>query len=283
MISSSCSIIYTPKTIFLCLKGKSNILKNSVNMTKNYVLALDFDGVILDSAEENYYTGLEAYKKFKGPNSVHNFSLKKFLEGRPLCKSGEEFYLVFKMMDENPKINFKKISKKQWENWLDIYKGGAASFTKIFYQTRKKIMADNFEKWLKWQRPFRGILKEIKKAKKIFKKVLIATAKNKNSAKKILKHHGLNLEIVGREFSTHKHEQLTHLKGKFNVDYKNIIFIDDFIENLIVPKKLGVNVALAGWGYVRNESLKLAKKYNIPIFKRNNLLNQIVKKLNTKT
>lgn len=245
-------------------------------MFKNYILVFDFDGVILDSAKENYYTGLKAYKKFKRKAvKTKFFTLKKFLEGRPLCRSGDEFYIIFKLMEENPEINFKKISFKKWKRLLNKYNDKAKKYTDIFYQVRKESIKKNFKKWLRYQSLYKGISNEIKKAKKIFKKVLIATAKDAKSAEKILNYYNLNLKVIGREFSTHKDRQLTYIKEKYKVNYKNLIFIDDFVENLIVPKKLGITVALAKWGYINPESLKLAKKYKIPILRLSNLNKQI--------
>lgn len=245
-------------------------------MLKKYILALDFDGVILNSARENYHTGLIAYKKFGGRIDKKNLPYKKFLSGRLLCRSGEDFYLIFKLTENFPEINFRKISFKKWKSYLKKHKRSAGAYTETFYQARKELIKNNFKKWLLWQKPYKGIIKELKKAKKIFKEIVVATAKDKNSAETILNYYGLKLEVTGREFSTHKHEQLSFIKEKFKTNYEKIIFIDDFIENLIMPQKLGVNVGLAGWGYARDESLKLAEKENIPVIKLKNLTKQII-------
>ncbi|MBI2252952.1 MAG: HAD family hydrolase [Armatimonadetes bacterium] len=244
---------------------------------KNYIIALDFDGVIWDSALENWETGYKAYIKAGGILTYQDKIKKKFLRGRFLCRIGEDFYLLFKMLEDNPKIKFLEIKREDFLKLKEKYLKELPKFTKYFYQEREKQVKEDFKSWMNLQGPYPGILKFIRIFQKKCKKIIISTAKDWSSAVKLLNHYKIKLEIISREFNLDKNKHLNLIKEKEKVDFSQIIFIDDSLENLIPAKKIGVKSAFASWGYNTLLDKKLASENKIPILNLKNLNKQIFK------
>jgi phosphoglycolate phosphatase-like HAD superfamily hydrolase len=98
--------------------------------------------------------------------------------------------------------------------------------------------------------------------------VVIATTRDKTSVSAILEKHELSIDsrkIFGREFSIDKRAQMQFITKEFGVPFKEMFFIDDILEQLRLVGALGVNVALASWGYSNEKQLAEARNNGIPI------------------
>lgn len=244
-------------------------------MKNKKILALDFDGVLWESAGENWEIGYLAYKKFSSTLPYNAKNNKKFLHGRYLARSGEDFYYIFKLMDESPNLDLRNLTRTKWVNFKKKHKKSAEAFTEEFYRIRRDARENNYKKWAKMQGPYPEMLKEIKKLKKYFDKIYVTSAKDVRSIKLLLKDYKLDFEVFGREHSIHKHEQLGMLKKLHQLEHGDIYFIDDCLENLEPLINSGVNIFMSGWGYNSKQEQTKAKKLGIPIVKLKNLLKQI--------
>jgi len=232
-------------------------------MHKKDLLVLDFDGVIVDSLKENFILSLKAFNEINNCNKKI-ITYKKFAQGRIFCKTALDYYLAFKLVYLDPDMDFLSMTHAKWAKLFEKHKEEINRFPKIFYKLRIYEIKNNFNNWIKYQYVYKGIKETIFALKSKFKKIILATARDSYSARKILKHNGINIEIIGREVSINKAVLLTYIKDKYRTDYPDLYFIDDNIGNLLEPKKMGVNVFLAGWGFLPKESFKIAKKYKIP-------------------
>ncbi|MFH1454422.1 MAG: hypothetical protein ABIH00_10675 [Armatimonadota bacterium] len=244
-------------------------------MNKDRILALDFDGVLWDSAQENWVTGYITYFKYSDKLACTRKNNKKFLQGRYLARSGEDFYYLFRMLDENPDIDFRKITPEKWKEYKKKHEIAAEPFVREFYKTRKCLLQYDHKGWAMHQQPYPGIINDIKGLEKYFKHIYITSAKDTPSIKKLIKSRRIKFKVIGREHSTHKHEQLKYLKDKHGIKYENIYFIDDCMENLTPLLNTKVNIFLAGWGYNSAEDKIEAKKLGIPVVNLKDLTQKI--------
>lgn len=130
-------------------------------------------------------------------------------------------------------------------------------------ESRRLNLAD----WLKPQHIYEGNVETIKKALTIFDGVSICTTKDKASVEALLSTVNLRMLILSKEHTFDKKLQLYILAASFGVEPEQILFVDDLLDNLLKVRSLGVNVALAGWGYNCAQSRAKAEELGIPVFK----------------
>jgi len=61
---------------------------------------------------------------------------------------------------------------------------------------------------------------------------------------------------------------MKYIVNSYQVEFKDIYFVDDQVNHLIKVKSLGVNVFLAGWSYATKAQKEEAKRQNIPIIEK---------------
>lgn len=157
--------------------------------------------------------------------------------------------------------------------WSDFVAQGAAlkNFLAFFgrrlaywrAQSRRQNLAD----WLKPQPIYPGNLEVIKQALASFDGVSICTTKDRASVEALLATVDLKMLILSKEHTFDKKVQLYILATSFGVEGEQILFVDDLLDNLLKVRPLGVQVALAGWGYNCAKSRLEAKELGIPVLK----------------
>lgn len=218
------------------------------------VLALDFDGVIWDSAGECYQTGWRAYQELTGKVLSDRQFERGFLRGRPLARTGHDFYLLLKMMDEDPQKDLAQVSLEEFCHLRGLHAEAAAKFDRVFYLLRAHFRDVEPETWKSWQQPYADFMKVLEDWEGRFHGIALATTKDTDSASNLLSSTGRKWPVFGKEFSEHKADQIEGIAQHFQVDPEQILFIDDLVENLeqVAPTK--ATVALAKWGYNLEES-----------------------------
>ncbi|MBI2266611.1 MAG: hypothetical protein HYU64_15850 [Armatimonadetes bacterium] len=229
------------------------------------ILALDFDGVIWDSVRECLVVGAEAYRAAGGRLLSQEWAEKHFYAGRPLCRTGQDFYLLFRLPAENPNLDFARFPYPDFIRAREAYREEMASFEKLFYEIRRHWVLDRFEDWANLQAPYSGILREISEISQIYADIVVVTTKDEHSASRLLGRWNLHIPVYGKEFSTNKGEVLKYIQGKCGILPEQICLVDDLLENLLPHRDLGVRLALAGWGYNTVESREWAKEQGIPV------------------
>lgn len=213
------------------------------------VLALDFDGVVWDSAGECYQVGWRAYQELTGKILSDRAYERGFLRGRPLARTGHDFYLLLRLMEENPERDLAQMSLEEFVHERGLHADEAAKFDRIFYLLRAHFRDSEPELWTSWQAPYRDMLKLLDEWEPRFHGVALATTKDTDSAKGLLATIGRHWPVFGKEFSEHKADQIEGVAQHFKVSPTQILFVDDLLENLEQVRPTKAAMALADWGY----------------------------------
>ena len=252
------------------------------------ILALDFDGVIVDSILESLFISHNAYFNLYNSKTSKNFGgelfsfenwdkiknyyqedIKYYRTLRPYIRGATDYGIIQKLMEDGKKINN--------QNEFDIYRNAVdfdfQSYHVEFYKEREKLQNINYRAWFNLEPPYPEIIKGVKKLLENGTKTVIATS---NSRKAIMKSFTPEFfgffikpkEILDIRFGEDKSEQMKYIVNSYQVEFKDIYFVDDQVNHLIKVKSLGVNVFLAGWSYATKAQKEEAKRQNIPIIEK---------------
>jgi phosphoglycolate phosphatase-like HAD superfamily hydrolase len=261
------------------------------------ILALDFDGVIVDSAWECLFVSHNAYfqvykqkeKDFFGgePFTFENWEniKKKYIKEieyyrvmRPYIRGANDYGLIIKLLEE------KKLIKSQEE--FDAYRKTVdfkfKDFHQEFYKERDRIQAMDFRAWFKLESAFPKITKDINKLLEEGTKIIIATSNRRRAIAQCFTTEYLGFEIkkediLDKKYGENKSEQMKQIVKIYNVKFEEIYFVDDQVSHLIQTRPLGVKVFLAGWSYATDIQKKEARKQNIPIIEKEEDFYPIIK------
>lgn len=245
-------------------------------ITKDFIIALDFDGVLWDSVDEACYTGYRAYKILEGDIKAEYKLLKEqFRKGRFFVKAANDCFIIFYLLKQNPGIDFLNFPGDKFYSLRDKLREKTELFTEIFYKERYMLQNEDFNNWLSMQKAYDEVNKEFPLIKESFLDTIICSTKDEETIIKVLKHTGLSCKVYGRGNSLKKSDILINISEEKNVSPERIILVDDILENLIEVKKAGINAMMAEWGYNNKKEQKKAQKYHIPILKKKNILKQL--------
>ena len=261
------------------------------------ILALDFDGVIVDSAWECLFVSYNAYfqvyeRKEKdffggGPFTFENWEnikkrYKKEIEHyrimRPYIRGANDYGLIIKLLEE------KKLIKNQEE--FDVYRKTVdfkfKDFHQEFYKERDRIQEMDFKAWFKLESAFPKITKDINKLLEEGTKIIIATSNRRRAIVQCFTPEYLGFEIkkediLDKRYSEDKSEQMKQIAKLYNVKFEEIYFVDDQVSHLIQTRPLGIKVFLAGWSYATDIQKEEARKQNISIIEKEEDFYPIVK------
>jgi phosphoglycolate phosphatase-like HAD superfamily hydrolase len=243
---------------------------------KDFIIAFDFDGVIWNSVNECLHVGYEVFKGLEGAINIDAETLKiRFAGGRYLVRTGSDFYIVLKLIQEDPSIDFPLVNNDYFYSLRDKYKDSIDKFTHLFYKNRNERKHNNFNQWLSLQGPFPGVIEQLPEIKAKARDLVICTTKDEDSIKKLLAVYKQDYHVYGRDFSTNKKEQMLHLAKSHNLSPENIVFIDDLLENLLQVKNAGVIPVMSGWGYNNRKEWQKAEELGIRIIEKEKILSQI--------
>ncbi len=233
------------------------------------LLALDFDGVISDSAPESYVVAMRTWCEFvpetrltdrsdvflssRTPTArqVASESLyQEFLERMPLGNRAEDYAVVLASLDRGVDVpdqsaydGFKTTLDADW----------LQQFHQRFYQLRQTLCDADVDGWHALMKPYPK-LREILRAHAPEVELAIATSKDARSVRALL--HAYEIEdlfsderLLDKETGVNKVAHLEHLQARFGFDYGEMVFVDDKLNHLDHVASLGVACVLAGWGY----------------------------------
>lgn len=238
-------------------------------MTKNGVITIDFDGVIGDSVKECFVQSVKAYADLGGKIQENNETERKFREARPLITQVEHFLTVMRLIEQNPNIDFGKITQREMNEEFKKDKEKATQFDQRFKQHRKKMQMISHGEWLRLQKSFPRVVKFVRKLQ-AGNRVFIATTKDAKSLAVLLKRYGINIpetNILTKDFSADKTEQLKEIAKRAGVPINRVVLVEDAIEQVHAAKQIGAKGVLVNWGYNTQGQRKEAKKERIPIIR----------------
>jgi phosphoglycolate phosphatase-like HAD superfamily hydrolase len=141
--------------------------------------------------------------------------------------------------------------------WLDGY----PAFKEAFYGARRALQEQDMAAWLSMTPPYPGLPDAVAQIAAAGVTVVVATGRDNDSTWRLLGHHGMSehvTEVVSRELSSHKDEQMEYLAGRYGVGPAQLLFIDDALRNVRAVRGRAVPW-LATWGSARPEHVAQAR------------------------
>ena len=236
-------------------------------MNNSIIYALDFDGVICDSAVETAITGWKASTKIWAdmPLTAPQELINRFRLIRPIIETGYEAILAMRLL---------YLGKTTEEIYLD-YGGHTEKLLKeanvsvddlkqLFGEIRDVWIANDLADWVNMNPLFEGVAKKLRTLEQLCRWYVVTT-KQERFVKQILKANGIELadeRIYGLDRNMSKVEVLTGLVTAYPND--TIHFVEDRLPTLLnVMKKdelAHVNLIFALWGYNTAEDKAIAAK-----------------------
>lgn len=238
---------------------------DSVVQKPQRVLALDFDGVIWDSAGECFETGWRAYKDLFGTDLSGEKNRQNFLAGRPLARTGHDFFLLLRLIEEQPERDLQSFPFEEFLQLRIELEEEASRFNEQFYTLRSHYRDHDFVAWASWQGVYPEMIALLQRWEDSFRGVAIATTKDTASAGALLASTGREYAVFGKEFSLDKLLQIEAIAESHQVSCSDILFVDDLLENLEQVAPTGARTALACWGYNTEESRGQARELGYPV------------------
>jgi phosphoglycolate phosphatase-like HAD superfamily hydrolase len=243
------------------------------------VLALDFDGVISNSAPEAFVVALRTYVAMKEQTSlrdahanvsgerapeldvVRSHALyRPFLDLMPLGNRAEDYAVGLaaveagrELPDQSAYDAFREGIDSQW----------LRDYHQRFYRVRARLSSADPEGWLRLMSPYEPFLAVLRRRARDVE-LSVATAKDRASVRKLLRAYGIDALfsegcVLDKEIGVTKSAHLEHLHEKFGCDFPEMTFVDDKVNHLDHVSRLGVRCALATWGFNGSREVKLAR------------------------
>ena len=249
-------------------------MKNSQTSQRNSqsVYALDFDGVICDSAIETSVTAWKAAQKIWQdiPHTLPSEKLMNdFRQVRPFLETGYEAILMMRLLQQGVSVaSLSNNYTKLLEQLIHSNKLKTSDLKNLFGETRDHWIKEDLHEWLKMNPLFAGIQQTLIKLEK--NAWYIITTKQERFVKYILQANNIHLKdthIYGMERKMSKADSLLKIVKKH--PNKNITFIEDRLPTLVnihANKKLkAIKLYLASWGYNTSEDKGNARNLSIEL------------------
>jgi len=224
-------------------------------MNTSILYALDFDGVICDSAVETAITGWRAacqiWPDMHGEAPAE--MIARFREIRPIIETGYESILAMRLLQQGESCE--AIFESHGEKMQALMQQAAIDaeqLKKLFGDIRDQWIAADLNDWVAKNPLFEGLASKLRKLPS--NDWYIITTKQERFVKHILAANGINLDgerIFGLDRNLSKPQVLTQLLAKH--PERNICFVEDRLPTLINVQKQtelsAVTLLFALWGY----------------------------------
>ncbi len=232
--------------------------------------ALDFDGVICDSAIETGITGWQAARKIwhDMPEHAPEPIINAFLQARPIIETGYEAILTVRLLYLQESLD--SICSNRAENFTKLMQSKAISIEQLkmlFGQTRDAWIANDAVHWTTINRLFDGVAEKLQNLDP-HTPWYIVTTKQERFVKTILAANAIALPeqaIFGLERNLSKAQVLEQLLVRH--PDRACYFVEDRLPTLLAiqdnPALKNVNLLFALWGYNTAEDKVLARQQGL--------------------
>lgn len=230
------------------------------------LLALDFDGVISNSALESFIVALRTFRILEPESAVARVAdslieadteiirqhtlFQGFLELMPLGNRAEDMGVALRRLSNGDRVP----DQKAW----DLLRGKESpeflsDFHYRFYRERDILRDRDPEAWLRLLAPYSEFLDVLRRHR--HECILaLATAKDRKSVNVLLAAYSITdlfapEWIVDKEAGVSKRSHISILQDRSGVAFSEITFVDDKLNHLEDVSALGVEGVLAAWGY----------------------------------
>jgi phosphoglycolate phosphatase-like HAD superfamily hydrolase len=233
------------------------------------LLALDFDGVISDSAPEAFVVALHTWRALcperplapewragrDGPTPARAEVTAQplyagFIELMALGNRAEDYAVMLDALEAHARLP----DQAAYDAWRDrLPREWLRAFHKAFYKVRAALSDADPAGWTALMGPYPEVPAILRRhAREVV--LAIATAKDRRSVARLLRGYGIDDlfsegRVLDKEAGVSKAEHLALLHERFGVPYPEITFVEDKVNHLDGAARLGVRCALAAWGY----------------------------------
>lgn len=242
-------------------------------MNKTIVYALDFDGVICDSAIETGISGWKAASQIWGDFDTPEPSLQlieQFRQVRPVMGTGYEAIALIRMLHDGDTVD--SIIKNFVEKKEKVFAGISLNIDELkqlFGETRDNWIKQDLNDWVIKNPLFPGIADKLRN---LSERSLwyIVTTKQERFVKKILKANNIELaddRIFGLDRNKPKAEILLELQAKH--EDVELCFVEDMLSALLKVVNHGsldaIKLFLVSWGYNLEQDRRQVGNYLIEL------------------
>jgi phosphoglycolate phosphatase-like HAD superfamily hydrolase len=236
-------------------------------INKSFVYALDFDGVICDSAIETAMTGWKVATKvwsdMEGtvPSNTH---LKQFQALRPYLETGYEAVIFMRLLQQGEAVEH---IQANIQRFFAQYASDTPLLKKLFGQTRDQWIQQDQEEWITMNPLFDGIAEKLCELKDC--NWYIVTTKQERFVEQILAANQVEMpvDIYGLDRQMSKSTVLAELIGRY--EKEKICLIEDRLPTLLKVQSQEdlseVDLQLVDWGYNTEQDRKKARVAGIPV------------------
>jgi phosphoglycolate phosphatase-like HAD superfamily hydrolase len=226
-------------------------------MTPTLFYALDFDGVICDSAVETAMTGWKAASKIwndfataQPPQPL----IDQFRLIRPLMETGYEAILIMRLLHQRESVAdiFKHYSEKK-QQIIESSKINITDLKQLFGATRDNWIDESAEEWIRMNPLFPGMANKLQRLNAQTEWAIITT-KQERFVMQILDAHQIMLapeNIFGLERQMSKEAVLIELLAQYPQHLFH--FVEDRLPTLLTisnhTQLQNIQLFLATWGY----------------------------------
>ncbi|MBC8403474.1 MAG: hypothetical protein H8E14_18485 [Candidatus Marinimicrobia bacterium] len=233
------------------------------------LLALDFDGVIVDSVLECAvvaYNGFQAYQgldsRIKSPQDIPVNTLREFRSMRSFIRSGEDYLYLFQAMDEGITI----ADQRNFDEFQDTHLDRKELYYQLFYAEREALSISDHESWMLLNPFFPEITKLIIQIAHWSGFYFVST-KATRYIYELLNFNGISVNqrrIRQAGPGKSKPNIICELLDEIKAIPEEAYFIDDHPDTVKkVVKETGVFGLIASWGYNNPEQCYASSGKNI--------------------
>jgi phosphoglycolate phosphatase-like HAD superfamily hydrolase len=220
------------------------------------VLALDFDGVLCDSAREAYRVAVETFASELPEHALPAGAAgdaalyARFVEAMPLGNRAEDYAVVLAALARGVALPDQAA--------YDAFRATLPperlrAFHRRFYRVRAAWAERDPGGWLAEMRPYPG-LDALLRRRAGEARLAIATAKDRASVRRLLESYGLgdlfaDGFVLDKEAGEKKRDHVRELAARAGCRPAEVTFVDDKVNHLEDVAKLGARCVLATWGY----------------------------------
>ncbi|MDC9725618.1 MAG: HAD family hydrolase [Gammaproteobacteria bacterium] len=235
-------------------------------MAKTKLYALDFDGVICDSAIETGITGWKVAGQIwqDMPEQTPADLIESFRQVRPVMETGFEAILIMRLLFEGvPAQTLLNDFSASIETIITQDKLSTVELKKHFGETRDHWIKDNIDEWIEMNPLFDGVANKLKQIDT--EQCTIITTKQERFVSQIFDANDISFppeRIFGLDRQLSKQQVLSDLSEQHPND--DVLFVEDrlpTLHNVINDERLShVNCLFADWGYNTDQDKTDAQK-----------------------
>ena len=249
------------------------------------LLAIDYDGVIVDSVLDSLFVSHNAYLELVGSSNKKVFSgerltfqnwtkiqkkydqeIQYYRSLRPFIRGATDYGLIQKLLEEKRYLR----NQQEFDYYRNTVQFEFQKFHQLFYQERKRLQEKSFEGWLKLEPAYQEVVRGINHFVQEGVKVVVATSNRREYIARAFHPNYYNIpikeeDILDVSMGEDKSNQMKYINKYYGVQCDEIYFVDDQLTHLEQTRGLGIHVFLAGWSYATLQQKEKAVLEGIPI------------------